>query len=91
MKIRMAVLSTGVALGALWLLAPFLMARAAVPPPPNGQPAPGGKELARATFAAGCFWCVEPPFDKLPGVVSTTSGYAASRVKNTTYDQVSQS
>ena len=30
---------------------------------------------AKATFAGGCFWCMEPPFDKLPGVISTTSGY----------------
>jgi Peptide methionine sulfoxide reductase len=29
----------------------------------------------KATFAGGCFWCMEPPFDELPGVVSTTSGY----------------
>jgi peptide-methionine (S)-S-oxide reductase len=48
---------------------------------------PGG--LAKATFAGGCFWCMEPPFDKLPGVVSTTSGYTGGRVKNPSYEQVS--
>ena len=37
------------------------------------QPQPQG--LEKATFAGGCFWCMEPPFDKLQGVVSTTSGY----------------
>lgn len=45
--------------------------------------------LAKATFAGGCFWCMEPPFDKIDGVVSTISGYAGGRVKNPTYKQVS--
>ena len=44
---------------------------------------------ARATFAGGCFWCMEPPFDKLEGVVSTTSGYMGGTVKDPTYEQVS--
>ncbi len=45
--------------------------------------------LATATFAGGCFWCMEPPFDKLDGVVSTTSGYIDGQVENPTYRQVS--
>ena len=45
--------------------------------------------LQVATFGGGCFWCMEPPFDKLKGVVSTTSGYIGGRVANPTYDQVS--
>jgi peptide methionine sulfoxide reductase msrA/msrB len=45
--------------------------------------------LARATFAGGCFWCMEPPFEKLPGVQSVTSGYAGGRVRNPSYDAVS--
>jgi peptide-methionine (S)-S-oxide reductase len=45
--------------------------------------------MAVATFAAGCFWCVEPPFDKLDGVVSTTSGYTGGKVEGATYKQVS--
>jgi peptide-methionine (S)-S-oxide reductase len=45
--------------------------------------------LAKATFAGGCFWCMEPPFDKLQGVVSTTSGYAGGHTANPTYEQVS--
>jgi peptide-methionine (S)-S-oxide reductase len=51
--------------------------------------AAGQQTLARATFAGGCFWCMEPPFDDLNGVVSTTSGYAGGHVKNPTYEQVS--
>jgi len=43
----------------------------------------------KATFAGGCFWCVEADFDKLPGVLSTTSGYIGGRVANPSYDQVS--
>jgi peptide-methionine (S)-S-oxide reductase len=44
---------------------------------------------AVATFAGGCFWCMEPPYDKLPGVISTTSGYMGGSVKNPTYEAVS--
>jgi peptide-methionine (S)-S-oxide reductase len=46
-------------------------------------------ELATATFAGGCFWCMEQPFDQLPGVVSTTSGYTGGQVENPSYAQVS--
>lgn len=45
--------------------------------------------LDKATFAGGCFWCMEPPFDELEGVLSTTSGYTGGDVKNPTYKQVS--
>lgn len=44
---------------------------------------------ASAIFAGGCFWCMEGPFDKLDGVVSTTSGYIGGHVKDPTYKQVS--
>ncbi len=47
------------------------------------------KTVAVAIFAGGCFWCMEPPFDKLPGVISTTSGYTGGRIKNPTYEQTS--
>ena len=43
---------------------------------------------ASAVFAGGCFWCMEPPFDALPGVVSTTSGYAGGTLANPSYKQV---
>lgn len=45
--------------------------------------------LEVATFAGGCFWCMEEAFDEVSGVVSTTSGYTGARVENPTYEQVS--
>ena len=47
------------------------------------------KKTGKAIFAGGCFWCMEPPFDKLDGVISTTSGYTDGHQKNPTYKQVS--
>ncbi len=46
-------------------------------------------EIATAIFAGGCFWCMEPPFDKLEGVISTVSGYTGGHTDNPTYKQVS--
>ena len=48
---------------------------------------PPGHEIA--TFAGGCFWCMEPPYDEIPGVVSTISGYIGGQKKNPTYEEVS--
>jgi peptide-methionine (S)-S-oxide reductase len=56
---------------------------------PAASPAAQRPGMARATFAGGCFWCMEPPFEKLPGVVSVTSGYTGGPEKNPTYEQVS--
>jgi peptide-methionine (S)-S-oxide reductase len=55
---------------------------------PTTAQAPAVK-TAKATFAGGCFWCMEHPYDRLPGVFSTTSGYMGGSVKNPTYQQVS--
>jgi peptide-methionine (S)-S-oxide reductase len=45
--------------------------------------------LEKATFAGGCFWCMEPAFDKLEGVKSVISGYTGGRKANPTYEEVS--
>jgi peptide-methionine (S)-S-oxide reductase len=53
------------------------------------SPPGGAATMAKATFAGGCFWCMEPPYDKLDGVSSTISGYAGGKKKNPTYEEVS--
>lgn len=63
----------------LFMLLP-LQAAWANPPPPT--------EIA--TFAGGCFWCMVPPFKKLPGVLAVTSGYTGGHVANPSYEQVSE-
>ena len=62
------------------VLAATIPVAAQAPPPP-------GTEVA--TFAGGCFWCMEPPYDKLDGVISTTSGYMGGGKRYPTYEEVS--
>lgn len=50
--------------------------------------APSRGSTATATFAGGCFWCMEPPYDELEGVISTISGYIGGTKKNPTYEEV---
>ncbi len=53
-------------------------------------PAPSASgPTEKAVFAGGCFWCVESDFDKVPGVLSTTSGYTGGKTANPSYEQVS--
>ncbi|MDA8088910.1 MAG: peptide-methionine (S)-S-oxide reductase MsrA [Nitrospiraceae bacterium] len=47
------------------------------------------RQLRKAAFAGGCFWCMEHPFDQIPGVVSVTPGYTGGHKKDPTYDEVS--
>jgi len=55
----------------------------------QAQPSPGAKPAtARATFAGGCFWCMEEAYDKVPGVIATVSGYMGGHSKNPTYEQI---
>ncbi len=68
------------AAGQMLALAAMMLASAVV--------ADEAEELARATFAGGCFWCMEPPYDKLDGVVETISGFSGGHVSNPSYDEV---
>ena len=54
-------------------------------PAPTPTKPPAGK----ATFAGGCFWCMEAEFEKVPGVVTVVSGYTGGTLKNPTYEEVS--
>jgi peptide-methionine (S)-S-oxide reductase len=67
----------------------LLMAAAPGTGAAKAAPPAQGRQLAKATFAGGCFWCMEGPFDKVDGVVSTTSGYTGGTRKNPSYEEVS--
>src|SRR5665647_836366 len=76
-RMRRLLLSIAFAIAAVGLVPGLAAAQCAQP----GQ--------AVATFAGGCFWCTEADFDKVAGVISTTSGYTGGTVANPTYAQVS--
>ncbi|MDQ7785065.1 MAG: peptide-methionine (S)-S-oxide reductase, partial [Desulfomonilaceae bacterium] len=48
------------------------------------------KTLEKATFAGGCFWCMEPPFERLKGVEKVVSGYTGGTAENPTYETYAQ-
>ncbi len=78
----------GAVLAGILLMLGTLTACAQGEPRAAAQPGPEAARTETAIFAGGCFWCMEPPYDKLPGVISTTSGYIGGHVANPTYRQV---
>jgi peptide-methionine (S)-S-oxide reductase len=87
MMIKFRLRSHASALGLVLLMATM----SACAGPANDAPAPAtaSANTEVAIFAGGCFWCMEPPFDKVNGVISTTSGYTGGKLPNPTYEQVS--
>jgi peptide-methionine (S)-S-oxide reductase len=84
---RGSVLWLGAALVAASLAGAALHAAETVQEAPGSAPASPSRAVA--TFAGGCFWCMEPPFDALPGVISTTSGYTGGTDPDPSYEEVS--
>ena len=74
-----------VSLGFTLILAAMLAVPVLAQAQPKAAPHPA---TAKATFAGGCFWCMEEVYDKVPGVISTVSGYTGGQTKNPTYEQV---
>jgi peptide-methionine (S)-S-oxide reductase len=70
----------------LWFGLPVWLSLAATALAQQNEPA----QSVIATFAGGCFWCVEADFDKVAGVISTISGYTGGRTANPTYEEVSR-
>ena len=70
-------------------LAGAFVAAAIAAAPAVAQAPASPSQQAVATFAGGCFWCMEPPYDKLAGVISTVSGYMGGTKRNPTYEEVS--
>lgn len=75
-------------LGAAALLALVVLGATQLGAQTPPAPATTAATTAKAIFAGGCFWCVESDFDKIPGVISTTSGYTGGKTANPTYEEV---
>ena len=73
----------------LLILIVILMASCKIPDKIEFKEIPTDKNLSIATFAGGCFWCMEPPFEKLGGIVAVISGYTGGKKENPTYEEVS--
>ncbi|MCH9662282.1 MAG: peptide-methionine (S)-S-oxide reductase MsrA [Gammaproteobacteria bacterium] len=58
--------------------------------PPSTDATDTNAQTALALFAGGCFWCMEPPFDEIPGVLETLSGYAGGTTTNPSYQEVTR-
>jgi peptide-methionine (S)-S-oxide reductase len=84
------VFTAALLLGACRAQEPQAPARSALPEasPASTLPDAPPEGYIVATFAGGCFWCMEGPFDVIEGVVSTTSGFTGGHLANPTYDQV---
>lgn len=72
----------------IFIINPYPMIVAAADMMKNSQDSPV-KKTEKATFAGGCFWCMQPPFDKLKGVITTTAGYTGGHKKSPAYEEVS--
>ena len=83
--LRLAGLAILILAGALWLRAPRAEAAKAAA---MATKTTSTENLAHATFAGGCFWCMEPPFEKVPGVSAVISGYSGGNEVNPTYKDV---
>ena len=75
------------ALNLRWLMPIALLAGISAAAAQSTAPSGAGK-TETAIFAAGCFWCVEEAYEKVPGVVSAVSGYTGGKLANPTYEQV---
>ncbi|ABB39279.1 peptide methionine sulfoxide reductase [Oleidesulfovibrio alaskensis G20] len=79
----------GIILAAALIIIPLTTLYATAKLPPGKLPDSPPEGLAYATFAGGCFWCMEPPFDRTPGVLETISGYTGGHTEHPSYEQVS--